>query len=69
MTGYIRIPAASVPSWAIFTVPGRNQGQTVETAYSTGERTGNPDACEGDAYMRVTDETGTVTYYRRSAEL
>ena len=65
---YEEIPAASIPPRIVFTVPRRNQGQMVEYAYSRGipaGGAGDMEADEGDPYMRVTDERGTVTYYRR----
>lgn len=75
---YVEVPEAEVPAYLVWVVPDRNQGQTVEIAYSTGRPVGlankagtpiNYDADRGDPWQRVTDRSEPigkqVTYYRR----
>lgn len=59
---YYEISAADVPEGACWSVPGRNQGQIVEVAYSTG-RTRAHEADYGDQYRRVTDMSDRSVRY------
>ena len=76
MTVYFQIPQSAVPQGITWTVPGRDQGQTVETAYSRGHqiRAGaNAEAGHGDPYRRYTDMSAAigeqVTYWHAVRKL
>lgn len=59
---YVVCDERTIPSSVLWSVPGPNQGQMVEIAYGTLDRSeGGP----GDQYKRRTDERRVVTYYRR----
>lgn len=67
-TQYRRVTKADVPTNLVWDTPRRNQGQTVEVAYSTGIPAGrnvNYAADHGDLWMRSTDRSdNTVRFYR-----
>jgi len=71
VTDYIKCPLAEVPGYLRWDVPARNQGQIVEIAYAC-DRYAADEACPGDEYQRVTDQsvpTGSAArtrYYRRA---
>lgn len=58
---YVECAAADIPERVRFGVRGRDQGQAIQVAYGTFAADG---PAPGDPYLRVTDETNAVTYFR-----
>jgi hypothetical protein len=67
-TTYEQIPESAVPATLVWTAETASRNSIVRTEYSTGRpagQGGNYEACDGDPYMRVTDDSdGSVTYYK-----